>query len=132
MQAEAEHRFEHARALFTQAWETRQNDYEACVAAHFLARQQDSPQEMLHWNEVALEHADAVEGDNVRDSVREFYPSLYLNLGACHEALGQREEALRCYQLAAARLADLPAGPYGDVVRDAVARGLARNRRQRS
>jgi hypothetical protein len=117
MQAEAEGRTGEAHALFTQAWAVRQDDYDACIAAHFLARHQDSPQDTLRWNQEALARADAV-GD---DRVRSFYPSLYLNLGYSHEVLGQQAEASRYYELAAARTADLPAGQYGDLVRNGIA-----------
>lgn len=122
MRAEAERRPEDARALFMQAWTARTNDYEACVAAHFMARQQDDPNESLRWNQQALACAESV-GD---DRVREFYPSLYLNLGFSHEVLGNRAEAMQYYALAAARLVDLPESPYSEVVRSAVAAGRRR------
>ncbi|RGC68468.1 hypothetical protein C5N14_13190 [Micromonospora sp. MW-13] len=35
----------------------RTDDYDACVAAHYLARQQDDPEEILRWNQEALRHA---------------------------------------------------------------------------
>lgn len=122
MQAEAEGRPDEALALFNQAWAASQDDYDACVAAHFVARHQDSPQQMLQWNLEALARANAV-GD---ERVRSFYPSLYVNLGYSYETLGNRAEARRHYELAAERLDDLPPGPYGDLVRDGVAQGLER------
>ena len=122
MQAEAEGRPDEARALFNQAWAASQDDYDRCVAAHFVARGQDSPQQMLQWNLEALARAKAV-GD---ERIRSFYPSLYLNLGYSYETLGNRAEARRRYELAAEGLDDLPPGPYGDLVREGVARGLER------
>ena len=122
MQAEAESRFDEARALFEQAWTTSQDDYDRCVAAHFVARQQDNPQQMLHWNLEALARAEAVADERVQP----FYPSLYLNLGYSYETLGHLVEARRHYERAAQRLDDLPPGPYGDTVRDGITRGLAR------
>ena len=119
MQAESAGRFDEARALFTQAWEMAKNDYEACVAAHFLARQQETLEETLQWNQEALKRADAVKDE----SVQSFYPSLYLNLGHSYEVLGDQAEAKRHYELAAAKITDLPAGRYGDVVKDGIARG---------
>lgn len=95
--AEFEKRTDDARALYQQAWDLHADDYEACIAAHYLARFQDTPKEALHWNQVALEHADAVSDERAR----EFYPSLYLNLGRSHEILGNQEEAQRYYDLAA-------------------------------
>jgi hypothetical protein len=95
--AEFEKRTVDARALYQQAWDLHADDYEACIAAHYLARFQDTPEETLYWNQTALEHAIAV-GD---ERVGEFYPSLYLNLGRSHEVLGNQSEAQRYYDLAA-------------------------------
>jgi tetratricopeptide (TPR) repeat protein len=95
--AEFEHRTDDARALYQQAWDLHSDDYEACIAAHYLARFQNTPEETLRWNQSALAHADAA-GD---ERVREFYPSLYLNLGRSNEVLGNQNEAQRYYDLAA-------------------------------
>jgi tetratricopeptide (TPR) repeat protein len=95
--AEFEHRPEDARALYQQAWEARTDDYDACIAAHYVARFQQSPEETLQWNQMALEHANAIHDERVK----EFYPSLYLNLGQSHEILGNQAEAQRYYNLAA-------------------------------
>lgn len=122
MQAEFAGRLDEARALFTQAWQQHQNDFEACIAAHYLARHQDDPHQTLDWNELSLQHAEAVAGE----SVREFYPSLYLNMGHSHEVLGNLDEAARYYELASARLDDLPEGGYSEVVRGGVAAGQER------
>lgn len=121
MQAEGEGQIEAARACFQQAWDVRQDDFEACIAAHFMARHQP-PAETLHWNQVALDHAEAVTDDRVRG----FYPSLYLNLGWSHEQLGDLSKASQYYELATNRLADLPDDPYATVVRKGVTAGQAR------
>ena len=60
MRAEAEGRRADARKLFERAWAAATDDYDACVAAHYLARQQDHPEEVLRWNREALDRADAV------------------------------------------------------------------------
>ncbi len=122
MQAEGEGQLEAAHALFLQAWATCQDDFEACIAAHYLARHRATPQETHHWNRVALEHADKVADDRVQG----FYPSLYLNMGWSHEQLGEWAAAAHYYALATAKLDELPAGPYGDVVRKGVAAGQER------
>jgi hypothetical protein len=122
MEAEFAGRPVEARDLFLRAWEARGDDYDAAVAAHFVARHQATPAETLRWNQEALARADAV-GD---ERVRGFYPSLYLNLGHSHEQLGDRDEARRFYGLADAAATDLPSGPYTDTVRDGIARGLQR------
>jgi tetratricopeptide (TPR) repeat protein len=122
MQAEGQGRFEDASSLFQRAWEVRKDDFDACVAAHFLARHQQRPQDALYWNQQALKFADAV-GDK---SVRSFYPSLYLNLGYSHEVLGDWVEARKYYDLAAEKAGELPEGRYGDLVRSGIAQGRKR------
>jgi len=94
--AEFEHRLDDARLLYQQAWEARADDYDACIAAHYVARFQKTPEETLHWNQIALNHANAVHNERVKD----FYPSLYLNLGQSYEALGDQVNAQKYYQLA--------------------------------
>ena len=86
-----------ARTLYRQAWEAAQDDFEACIAAHYVARHQPRLEDALHWNQVALDRAIAV-GD---ERVESLYPSLYVNLGRSHELLGQQTEARRYYNLAA-------------------------------
>ncbi|HKJ38707.1 MAG TPA: tetratricopeptide repeat protein [Anaerolineales bacterium] len=95
--AEFEHRIEDARSLYQQAWDAHTDSYEACVAAHYVARFQENPEEILRWNQLALENANAANDDSVRD----FYPSLYLNLGSSYEALGNQDKAQEYYTLAA-------------------------------
>ena len=97
-QAEFEGRQDAARAAYRQAWDMVQDDYDACVAAHYMARLQADPSIALYWNQVALDRAEAV-GD---DRVRSFYPSLYLNLGQSYEQVGNAFEAEKYYALAAA------------------------------
>ena len=95
-QAEFEGRLDAARAAYRQAWELAKDDYDACMAAHYVARLQSDPAVTLHWNQVALARAEAVDDERVRG----FYPSLYLNLGQSHEELGHEAEAQRYYALA--------------------------------
>ncbi|HEX6385527.1 MAG TPA: hypothetical protein VF177_12725 [Anaerolineae bacterium] len=125
MRAEGEGRHDEARALFTQAWEAAKDDYDACVAAHFLARHQDSPQDTLRWNQEALARALAV-GD---ERVQSLYPSLYLNMGYSYELLGNMAEARKYYDLAAEGVGDLPEGRYGDAVRKGIAEAHERVKR---
>jgi hypothetical protein len=65
--AEFEHRLEEAHALYQQAWEARMDDYDACIAAHYIARFQEGPEESLRWNQIALYHADAITDDRAKD-----------------------------------------------------------------
>ncbi|MEO3783958.1 hypothetical protein ABGB12_11540 [Actinocorallia sp. B10E7] len=120
MRAEAEGRDAKARTLFQQAWESAEDDYEACVAAHYLARHQPNAQETLHWNRECLERADRV-GD---ERVEGFYASLHLNMARAHRDLGSPGQAREHFVAAAARLRDLPAGQYAEWIRLSVAEGL--------
>jgi hypothetical protein len=95
--AEYERRPDEARALYWQAWQSASNDYEACIAAHYVARFQPGPKEILYWNQEALNRANLVDNE----SVREFYPSLYLNMGHSYELLDDPIEAKRFFDLAA-------------------------------
>ncbi len=96
-QAEFQGLVDQARSLYQKAREVAQDDYEACVAAHYVTRFQENHQDRLYWNQVALDKANAVK-DN---SVQEFYPSLFLNMGQSYELLGDFSEAKRYYGLAA-------------------------------
>jgi tetratricopeptide (TPR) repeat protein len=122
MKAEMEGRKDEARLLFLQAWEQRKDDFEACIAAHYVARHQETAKETLRWNQVSLDRADAVSDERVQG----FYPSLYLNMGKAYEDLGNPREAKRYYELAAATMSNVPEGRYGSMVRDGVKRGLQR------
>jgi tetratricopeptide (TPR) repeat protein len=96
--AEFEGRPQDARDLYRQAWSLTEDDFEACIAAHYVARFQDTPQQTLAWNLESLRRAEAV-GD---ERVEAFYPSLYVNLGHAYEVLGEVDEAQHFYKLAAA------------------------------
>jgi hypothetical protein len=107
-----------ARKRFEQAWALRQDDYDASIAAHFVARHQPTIAATLEWNQRALRHAEAVADDRVRP----FMPSLLLNLGDSFLAGGQVAEARRAGERALAAVAELPDDGY----RAFVARGIER------
>jgi hypothetical protein len=96
-QAEFKGQIDEVRALYQQAWEAAQDDFDACVAAHFVARDQEQPEDRLYWNRVALDRANAVADNRVQD----FYPSLFLSMGHAFDLLGNLAEANRYYDLAA-------------------------------
>jgi len=96
-QAEFNGNMEAACKLYRQAWAASTDDYEACISAHYLARCQKSPEDILHWNQIALERTQAVDSELVKD----FYPSLYLNMGRSYEHLGNKDKAEKFYSLAA-------------------------------
>ncbi|WP_327267874.1 Get4 family protein [Streptomyces sp. NBC_01218] len=120
MRAEAEGRPADAVGLFQQAWEAAGDDYEACVAAHYLARHQPTPRLTLHWNQEGLRRAELV-GD---ERVAAFRPSLHLNLAKAYAEVGEPERAREHFVLAAARLEAVPPGPYAEWIRIVIAEGL--------
>jgi hypothetical protein len=127
MRAEGDGHLEEAAELFRQAWTARQDDFEACIAAHYVARHQPTPEDSLRWNEVALAGAEAAQAKAVGgERVQGFYASLYLNLGHAHEMLGHTAEARRFYDLAAGQLEAVPGGRYGEMVRGGIERGRMR------
>ena len=100
-----------ALALFEQAWATRRDDYEACIAAHFLARHQPTPEAVLHWNTIAVRHAEAT---TAREQVTAFMASLYLNLGDAHAQVGDGVAALAAVATARSHLGAVDSGGYRD------------------
>ena len=124
MEAEFRGDFAQAETLFEQAWRERSDAFEACIAAHYVARSQSSPERKFHWDSEALRNADLVADDRVRS----FYPSLYLNLGHSCELLDRREEAYAFYVKATEVVSQLPDGAYGDTVRSAIHSGFTRTR----
>jgi hypothetical protein len=122
MKAEGERRLDRARDLFEQAWTSATTNFEKCVAAHYVARHQPTPEDTLHWNKESLRLAEAVGND----SVEAFFPSLYLNLGHSYEIMGDHDLARHYFDLADARSRILEVDRYGDVVLDAIRRGRER------
>jgi tetratricopeptide (TPR) repeat protein len=119
---ENQHRFDQALSLYMRAWEQACDDFEVCIAAHYVARHQKSAADALNWNLKSLEHANAVQDGRVR----EFYPSLYLNIGKSYEELGDKERAQMFYKTAAGKLSELSPGASREMVQDGISRGLQR------
>jgi tetratricopeptide (TPR) repeat protein len=122
MQVEAEGKTEEAHSLFQQAWDIAENDFEAFTAAHYLARNQKDPNDVLKWNLEALNRANAISDDEMKT----YYPSLYLNAGKSYETLGDVKEANKYYQLAADQSIFLPSGKYSDMIKTGIGDALKR------
>ena len=101
-----------ARELFARAWDLRTDDFDASIAAHFVARHQSTAEQTLHWNQLAVRHAEAVTDGRAT----EFLASLYLNLGESYRVVGAYAEAAESAMLARAALVHLPSGGYRDFV----------------
>lgn len=103
-----------ALALFEQAWAARRDNFDASVAAHFVARHQDTPRATLEWNERALAYADAI-GDSRADAL---LPSLCLNLAESYRLVARFDQAEQLAQRGLQALAALPDdGGYAQFVR---------------
>ena len=124
IEAEMAGRIAEAKLLYLDAWKIKTNDYEACIVAHYLARMQETVQDVLDWNILALKHARAVNDARVEA----FYPSLYLNIGKAFEDMGNTSQALKHYRLGEESCHMLPDDRLGNMTRDAILRGIERLR----
>lgn len=95
-QTEFERRLDEAMRLYRRAWDEASDDYERCVAAHYIAHLESDSREQLRWNLLALEHAGLAEPRLVEP----FLGSLYVNLGHSYELNGDPALANRYYALA--------------------------------
>lgn len=121
MAAEHSGDLEAARAAYDEAWNAATDDYERCVAAHYVPRLIEDPAEKLKWNRDALRFADAV-GD---ERVQGFYASLHAMVGYCLRLLGDRAGATAAYETAKTHLGDVEAGPYKEKVAAGIDMALA-------
>ncbi len=110
-----------ARALYADLWAeaTRTNDqYQACVVAHFMAHAHIEPEAQLDWHLRALHAADTV-GD---ERVRPFYPSLYANIGEVYLRLGNLAQARKYIAKARETEHILQDDGYGRMIRSLIVR----------
>lgn len=96
-QAEFERRFSDARSLYAEAWNCATDDYEKCIAAHYVAHLESDADEALKCNLLALAHAELAEPALISG----FLPSLYVNLGHSYELTGDAVQSIHYYELAA-------------------------------
>lgn len=111
-----------ALRLFEQAWAARRDDFDAAIAAHFIARHQPSPEETLRWNAAAVRHAQAVTDGRGAPLLA----SLYLNLGDSLANMGDIEASVQAVRQAAEHLQALPLGGYREFVAFGIRRLAAR------
>jgi tetratricopeptide (TPR) repeat protein len=87
---------EEASKLFHQAWNEATDDLEKFIAAYYIARHQKNVADKLKWLETALEFALKINNGSVKSA----FPTLYSNIGKCHEELGDADKAKKNYELA--------------------------------
>ena len=114
-----------ASDCFARAWAAQTDDFEAAVAAHYVARTQPDAAGKLEWDLRAVWHAEAAlaAGDG---RVRGLLASFYLNAGDGLLQAARRDEARDAITRAEAALAALPGDGYGAFVAGGVARLRAR------
>lgn len=108
--------------LFTAAWDMARTDLEKFTAAHYLARHQPTVADKLHWDVTALQFALCITDGSVIGAL----PSLYLNIGKCHEDLGGFEKARANYASGLEAASSLADGGYAQLIRNGLENGLER------
>jgi hypothetical protein len=98
--------------------------FHRCTLAHYLADLYADPAEALVWDVRALDAADALTDQRAQEhdaslQVAGFYPSLHLNIADNLRRLAAFEAASDHIGRAEERLAALPPGPYGEMIRSA-------------
>lgn len=111
-----------AARLFAQAWAARRDDFDAAVAAHFVARHQPTLAETVRWNALAVKHAEAVADGRAAGLLA----SLYLNLGDAQATVGDIEAAAASARRGMAHLAAIAPGGYREFVALGIRRLAAR------
>jgi rifampin ADP-ribosylating transferase len=122
MEAEGKGEIEKAKQLYQQAWDNSTNHFEQFTAAHYLARNQEDANIELHWNLIALQHADAIKEETMNAN----YPSLHLNLGKAYERLKDIHSAGKHYELAESFIQYLQEDGYGKMIRSGIENALRR------
>ena len=122
MQLEGEGKPAEASQVFQQAWDEASNDLEKFIAAHYVARHQQTVEDKLDWDTRALNHALQVTDETMKAQ----YPSLYLNIAKCYEDLNDVENALIHYQMALFFVKSLPADGYGAMIKSGILKGMER------
>jgi ClpX C4-type zinc finger protein len=106
-----------AREQFAAIWEKALEPMHQVALAHYMADAQDDPEIELEWDVRALTAADTADPSAVRGR----YASLYANLAADHEKLGDPDKARHYLALAEAAVPDLPPDGYGELIRSTIA-----------
>ena len=87
---------EEAIAMFQKAWQEAADDYEKFIAVYHLARRQKGIADQLEWMETSLRYARNIDDDHVKSA----YPTLYLSIAKCYEALCDSNQAKKYHDLA--------------------------------
>ena len=122
MEAEGKGDLEEAHKLFLLAWNEAENDLEKFTAAHYVARHQISVADKLKWDETALQLALKINNDTVKEA----FPSLYLNIAKCYEDMNEIDKAKKNYELALSFSNSLPGTDYAVMIKSGILNGIER------
>ncbi|HAO07672.1 MAG TPA: rRNA adenine methyltransferase [Chryseobacterium sp.] len=111
-----------ATDLFLEAWSIASTDFEKFTAAHYVARHQNSITDKLHWDNVALHFALQIESDTIKAVL----PSLYLNIGKCHEDLNNFKMANVFYEKGLSLIDFLSDDGYGKMIKTGIMNAMGR------
>ncbi len=113
---------ETAANLFLKAWTESTSDFEKFTSAHYVARHQKTIPGKLKWDQTALDFALKINDE----TMKVYYPSLYLNIAKCYEDLADFDSAKEFYQAARSYLNFLPDDGYGKMIKSGVDQGFER------
>lgn len=100
---------EKARLTFFKAWEESTNDFERFISAYNVALNEKNFSDRLRWLETSLQCAINLNDDIVKSA----FPSLYLHIAECYNALGNLEKANANYELSNSyKVAPSSKGPF--------------------
>jgi tetratricopeptide (TPR) repeat protein len=124
MELEGQGNPEDASNHFKEAWSLATTNFEKFTAAHYVARHQINISDKLQWDEEALKYALQIDDEAVKGTL----PSLYLNIGKCHEDLNDFRNAKSNYEVAFSFTHFLPDNGYGNMIKTGIINGLDRVR----
>lgn len=122
MAYEGKGEMKNASGFFHEAWSISKTDSEKFIAAHYVARHQNTVRDKLKWDKTALSFALKI-GDK---SIEGILPSLYLNIGKCYEDLNDFKNANSNYHLAQSYFDYLPNDGYGNMIKNGIISGIQR------
>ena len=111
-----------ASELFNRAWVTAVTDFEKLIAAHYVARHQQTTLEKLKWDKQALTLAPKINNSDTKGLI----PSLYLNIAKCYEDLKDIKQAAENYHLGLTFVAIDSEDGYARMIRTGLNAGLTR------
>lgn len=122
MELEGQGNTKAATDLFLEAWSIASTDFEKVTAAHYVARHQNSITDKLYWDNEALICALRIDDETVKAVL----PSLYLNIGKCHEDLNDFKTAKVFYEKGLSFTSFLPDDGYGKMIKAGIMNAMER------